>query len=816
VIARKWVISVAGSRIIPVIFLLHFFVFPGAAQDDWNLVPQMVVGDSNGLDTGKKVIITGKITQKQNGDIIAGASISADLFKHFDYSDQFGRYLLEMPPGRYRITVRNVGMKPMYLRLLALSDGLLNIEMEEGFIELDEVIISSRPIDSNVKQSLTGLTKLNVEEVKTLPTLMGEIDIVKTLQLMPGVSSVGEGSSGFNVRGGRTDQNLILLNDVPMFNTAHALGFVSAFNQDVIRDFSLYKGSVPAQLGGRASSVLEITTRRGNTEDWTYQGGVGPVSTRFMAEGPVVKSQTSLLLSGRISYADWFLRRISDPDVKNSSAFFFDGLATLSQRLSERSTADLTYYASRDDFAFSDQFEYSWSNQIINARWQGLTDRKASPSVSASYGRYRSKLIDPSPPDASSLTITLNYLKLKGSVNYVPDEKHTVIGGFETTAYLPDPEKRAPLNRESAIKTKQVDRNHGVELALFVNDDFKISENVSLSAGLRFTRYSHIGPDTVFHYMPDAPPSLSAITDTTYHTDRSAIKTFNGLEPRISLRINVVADQSIKLSYNRMRQYIHQISNTTAPTPVDLWQVSNEYFPPQIADNYSIGYFVNFNDNAWETSAEVFYKDLANLIEYKDFPELYLNHHPETELRPAQGKAFGGELYVRKIKGKWTGWLSYTYSDTRIRVKSSDPSESVNNGEWYPSNYNKPHTVNVVINRALRKQSAISLIISYNSGRPLTAIEDSYIVDDVVVPVYSDRNKYKIPDYLRVDFSFTIGDIVRKLDDSLVFSVYNLLGRDNAYSVFYKRPRANFLIPQAYRLSVLGAAMPSLTYNFKF
>ena len=816
VIARKWVISVAGSRIVPVILLLHFFVIPGAAQDDWNLVPQMVVGDSNGLDTGKKVIITGKITQKQNGDIIAGASISADLFKHFDYSDQFGRYLLEMRPGHYRITVRNVGMKPMYLRLLALSDGLLNIEMEEGFIELDEVIISSRPIDSNVKQSLTGLTKLNVEEVKTLPTLMGEIDIVKTLQLMPGVSSVGEGSSGFNVRGGRTDQNLILLNDVPLFNTAHALGFVSAFNQDVIRDFSLYKGSVPAQLGGRASSVLEITTRRGNTEEWTFQGGVGPVSTRFMAEGPVAKSQTSLLLSGRISYADWFLRRISDPDVKNSSAFFFDGLATLSQRLSEHSTADLTYYASRDDFAFSDQFEYSWSNQIINARWQGLTDRKASPSVSASYGRYRSKLIDPSPPDASSLTITLNYLKLKGSVNYVPDEKHTVIGGLETTAYLPEPEKRIPIGTDSGIKSKQVDRNQGVEVAFFVNDDFRISDNISVSAGLRFTHYSHIGPDTVFHYSPDAPRSLSTLTDTTYYTNRSTIKAFNGVEPRLSLRINLAADQSIKLSYNRMRQYIHQVSNTTAPTPVDLWQVSNAYFPPQIADNYSVGYFVNLDKNAWETSAELFYKDLENLIEYRDFPELYLNNHPETELRPAQGRAYGAELYIRRIKGRWTGWLSYTYSETRVKVASSDPSESVNDGEWYPSNYNKPHTVNIVINRALRRSSAISLILSYNTGRPLTAIEDSYIVDDVVVPVYSDRNKYRIPDYLRVDFSFTIGDIVRKLDDSLVFSVYNLLGRDNAYSVFYQRPRSSFFIPQAYKLSILGSPMPSLTYNFKF
>lgn len=646
--------------------------------------------------------------------------------------------------------------------------------------------------------------------------MMGEVDIIKTLQLMPGVTSVGEGSSGFNVRGGRTDQNLILLNDVPLFNTSHALGFVSGFNQDVIRDFSLYKGSVPAQLGGRASSVLEVNTRTGNMEEWDFLGGISPVSSRLMAEGPLVKGKTSLLAAGRISHADWFLKKVSNPDVRNSAAFFYDAFASVSHRFSENSSAELIYYSSQDDFSFAKQFEYSWDNQVINARWQGLANRKASPSVSLSYGQYRTTLIDPAPPEASELTMTMRYFKFRTSVNYFQDDRHNAVAGIETTGYIPRPEMQKPYGDDSGVARKQIDRNQGIEGSIFINDDFKISENLSISAGLRYSHYAHIGPDTVFSYSDTGPPTLSSIADTTYYTNRNPIQTFGGFEPRLSLRINITRDQSIKLSYTRMRQYIHQISNTTAPTPVDLWQVSNEYFPPQIADNYAVGYFANLKDNTWETSAEVFYKDMENLIEYKDFPDLYMNNHLETELRPAIGRAYGGEVYIRKIRGKWTGWISYTYSQTEVKVDATLPSEAVNNGEWYPSSYNKPHNLNVVINRALRKKSAVSLIVSYNSGRPLTAIEDSYIVDGVVVPVYSDRNKYNIPDYMRVDFSFTIGDIIRKIDDELVFSVYNLLGRDNAYSVFYKRPRSNYFIPLAYKLAVLGAPMPSLTYNFKF
>jgi len=786
------------------------------AQNEWDGLPWTVIGDSTQVSENPNISVTGKITVKGSNEPVARVTVSADLFKYFDYSDQFGNYYLELPKGKYKILIRHVGMKPLYYRLKVFSNGVFNIEMEEGSAILDEVIISSRPIDSNIKESLSGLTKLNIQEVKTLPTLMGEVDILKSLQLMPGVSSVGEGSSGFNVRGGRTDQNLVLLNDVPIFNTSHALGFISAFNQDVVNDFSLYKGNVPANFGGRASSVLEVTTRRGDFDKWKYQGGVGPISSRFSAEGPIKTDKTSLLMAGRASYSNWLLKIVDDPNVSKSKLTFYDAFAALSHRFSENSSADITYYTSKDFFQFSNQFGYTWDNSIVNAKWRSLSNRKASPVSSLSYGHFKNTLFDPSGIEASQLTNTLNYFQFKETVNYTPNEDHNMVAGIETIAYFPKPEVQVGYQGNPSIPSKQVDKNSGVEFSVFGNDDFTISENLSLSIGIRYSHYTHVGPDSVFSYAPNQPKSTSSITDTSYYKKFEPIKNFSGLEPRFSIRLNIASNQSLKASYNRMRQYIHQISNTTTPTPVDLWQVSNEYLPPQIADNFSFGYFLNHIDNVWETSAEVFYKNMKNLVEYKNFPQLFLNTHIETELLSGRGRAYGAELYVRKLKGKWTGWASYTYSQTEIQVASPFISESINDGAWYPSNYNKPHTLNIVTNRRTRNSGAFSFIFSYNTGRPFTAIESSYIVDGTVVPVYSERNKYNIPNYVRLDFSFTIGNIFNKIDDSLVFSEYNVFGRDNAYSIFYQRPANNYFIPKAYKLSVLGSALPSLTYNFKF
>lgn len=800
------------------LFFLLLIVLTGRlsqAQVPWETLPETTVGDEEEEVPRVNVIVTGTVTSATTNEGISGASVSIDGFKYFDYTDSRGKYVLELPAGRYKLSVRHVGLLPRYYNLHVYSTGVLDVKMQEGVVSLDEVIISDRPLDANVKGNIAGISKLSIQEIKTLPTFMGELDIIKSIQTLPGVTSVGEGSSGFNVRGGRTDQNLILFDGAPLFNSSHALGFVSGFNQDVINNFTLYKGNVPAQFGGRASSVLQVSSRQGDFERWKYKGGVGMVSSRFSAEGPLKRGTTSLLASGRVSYADWILNTVKNPDVKNSSLFFYDANLALTHRFSAKKQLRVTGYSSRDFFRFSQQFAYEWENYLASVELTSRTDEDLSPVFSASFGSYKSTLIDPAGLDASQLNNRLDYFVVKETLNYIMNDKHTLTGGAEATAYLPRPEVYQGYNN-NPVASKSVDRNKGVEAGLFLNDEYELSDRIGLSAGLRYSFYGQLGGGTVYDYESGVPRSTASITDTTTYPAGQFIKTYGGLEPRVSARFSVSKTKSFKLGYNRMRQYIHQISNTTAPTPVDLWQVSSSYLPPQITDNYSLGYFANFKDNMWETSIEGFYKQMDNLVEYRDFPRLYLNPHIETELLTGIGRAYGAELYVRKLKGFWTGWISYTYSRTEVKVASDFESTSINGGRWFPSNYNKPHTFNFVVNkRGSHRNDAFSMIIAYNTGRPFTALETSYMSGTTSVPVYSARNAYKIPNYLRVDVSLTIGDVVKKIDDSLVFSIYNLFGRENAYSVFYKRS-PEYFVPKAYKLSVLGAAMPSITYNFSF
>lgn len=801
---------------IVILFSLTFLTSISAQQDPWLDKQWITIGsDSTRLTTGN-VIVTGQVKVKGSGEAISGASISADGFKYFNYSDTKGKYILELPPGKYKITVRHIGMKAGFYRWIVVSGGVLNVELEEGITDLEELVVTARPIDSNIKQSLAGVATLGINEIKTLPVLMGEVDIVKSLQLMPGVSSIGEAAQGFNVRGGRPDQNLTLFNDAPIFNTSHALGFVSTFNQDIVRDFSLYKGSVPAQFGGRASSILEINANRGNFEKWNFQGGVGPISSRVTIDGPIKKSKTSILLSGRAAYPNWILRRVSDPNVNSSSASFYDVYLSLSHRFNSNSSIESNFYQSNDGFLFSNQFGYDWKSSLAQIRWTGFADRKASPNIGVTYGEFKTNLIDPVGQTASQLTNVLRYVQVKPVINYIPNEKHSFSVGFETMIYLPKDEVSKAYGNISSIIPKRINKESGLENSIFANHDFEISERISLTTGLRFSSYVQLGPDSVFQYMDGVPKSTASITDTAYYKNLKKIASYNGLEPRVALRFSTFKNQSLKISYNRMRQYIHQISNTASPTPVDLWQVSTSHLPPQVADNFSAGYFWNLKNNTWETSIEVYYKNLKSLIEYKDFPELYVNNHLETELLTGNGQASGIEFLIRKIKGSLTGWISYTYSQTRIKVNSIESSEAINNGDWFAANYNKPHLFNFVLNKRMYNKSAFSATLSYASGRPFTAIESSYIADGVVVPVYSLRNQYTIPAYIRLDLSLTIGNVVRKLDDSLSISIYNLFGRDNAYSVFYQRPSSQFFIPKPFQLSILGAALPSLTYNLKF
>ena len=776
----------------------------------------LIIGDSTeNRDPFKKIILTGTVVQFSDKKPMSGAALFVDGLKYGNSSDNNGKYFITLLPGKYRLSVRHLGMIPIQKKLAIYSNGVLNFDMVEKSEALEEIVVRAKKEDENTKEPLTGVTKLNITEIKRLPAFMGEVDVIKSLQLLPGINTVGEGSSGFNVRGGRIDQNLVLMDGGQLFNTSHALGLLSNFNPDVVEDFTLYKGNVPAQFGGRASAVLDVRTRSGNFEKFKGKAGVGLLSSRIAVEGPIIKDKTSIIVGTRFSYSDWILKNVGNIDVRQSAASFYDINGNITHKFSDKNSISLSYYRGNDYFRYSREFGYEYTSQLLNFRWKSLLSDRWSSTLTAVGGDYQSKLYDFNIITARSLTNGIAYYQLKQNFLYTLDEKHAFNIGGDVNVYIGKPEISNPYGAFSSTTSKRVEKDRGREIGFYANEEFNISPVVSLAAGLRYSFFQNVGPDTVFSYTPGEVRSVATLADTTHYNPGEVIKTYAGFEPRISARVSLSKDQSIKISYNRMRQYIHLISNGTAPTPVDIWQVSNPHIGPQVADNYSIGFFQNVKENMYEISSEIFYKTNTNLVEYKDFAQLLLNNHLETELLQGKGKAYGVELFAKKNTGGWTGWISYTYLRSFIKVDGIHAEERVNLGNWYPTNYDKPHTLNITANHKLGKNARFATNFTYSSGRPTSALVSNYQAGSVAIPVYSERNQYRIPDYWRLDVSITINDVFKKIDDNLTFSVYNLLGRRNAYSIYYQQPTGSF-IPEGYRLSILGSALPSITYNVSF
>lgn len=797
------------TSLLLIIFATLFFTL--SAQDE----DVITFGKFFAKKAGGEAILRGKVTDPETGEPLEGARIIIPEIDLYTRANAQGEYALFMGHGEYTVEVSYLGRTTKRQKILIYDDGVLDFGLGAQAYSLREVIIESTMDDHNVETSSAGVNELKITEIRALPTFLGEVDVVKTLLLLPGVSTVGEGASGFNVRGGNIDQNLIQLNGATLFNPSHVLGFFSAFNSDVVDKFTLYKGSVPAQFGGRASSVLDIFAKNGDFNKFKFKGGLGLVSSRFVAEGPIVKEKTSFLLGGRLSYSDWLLKLVKQPDIRNSSASFYDANAIITHRFNFNHQLIFSFYSSNDLFRYSQDFGYEYGTQLGTLQWKGILGEKFSTTSFVSIGDYNSRSFIPTGVDAFSLNNGIRYYQLKQNFLFVPS-KHMINFGVEGNLHSMKPDKLEPYGDRSTVSPDQVDKDRSRDIALYFNDEYEISNRFSVNLGLRYSFYQQIGAEQQFLY--EGARTNFNIVDTLFFDKGKVVQNYGGLEPRISLRLKPLANGSIKLAYNRIRQYIHLISNSTAPTPVDIWQVSTPYIPPQIADNISLGYYHNFNNNVWETSFEVYYKDIQNIIDYKDFPILLLNNHIETDLISGKGMAYGGELYIRRKVGLITGWLSYTYSRSKIKLDSEIPAAAVNNGEWYPTSYDQPHSLTLVLKRQWGKKSFFSFNFTYRSGRPISGLVTNYIQNHSPLPHFSERNRYRIPDYYRVDISLFIGlkkDPTKKLDNSIAISFYNLLGRRNAFSVFYKRPDG-VLVPRAFQLSVLGSVFPSITYNFSF
>jgi len=762
-----------------------------------------------------RATVSGIIRDINSGEPIIGATISTPSGSGV-VSDQLGNYSIILPKGKNELKIQSVGMKKTARQLMLYSDGKLNVELEETITSLKEVVIESDR-DVNVTGLQMGVQKLDIKTMKAMPSVLGETDIMKVILTLPGVQTVGEGTIGMNVRGGATNQNLILFNNATVYNPSHLFGFFSTFNPDVLKSVELYKSGITADYGGRLSSVLDVTSREGNLKKFSATGGISPVTGRLVLEGPIIKERTSFLLGARSTYSDWILHQLNSYALQNSQASFYDLNANLSHKINDRNQLFLSAYASRDHFKLNSDTAYSYSDRNASIRWKHNFNSKLYGVFTGGYSNYTySVSSDKNPVEAFNLDFNIKQLSAKADFTYFLNSKHTLNAGANIVQYRLAPGNEQPLGAQSKVVPNVLQNEQGVESSIFAGDNIEVNPHFSVYLGLRYSLYQYKGPKDVNVYAPGIPRDTSTIQQTIHYGSGSTIASYSGPEPRISMRYSVSKNSSVKLSYNRMRQYIQTLSNTTAIAPTDIWKLSDTYVKPQIGDQISVGYYKNLEGGLIEMSVEAYYKTTKNTIDYRGGATLVLNHNIETDIVSGNGKAYGAEFMIKKSEGKLNGWISYTYSRSFLRSTGDYPSEAINKGAYYPSNYDKPHAFNFISNYKINRRFNFSLNVIYSTGRPITLPLQKYEVGGTPRLYYSDRNQERIPDYFRTDISINVegNHKIKKLaHSSWTFAVYNLTSRKNAYSVYYTSENG---VIKGYKLSIFAQAIPTITYNFRF
>lgn len=770
---------------------------------------------TNPIRPGRSTI-AGHVRNVASGEPVVGAAVYIENPRLGTVSDQFGYYSITLPRGRHDLKLRSIGMKDTRRRIVLYGDGKFDVDMEDDVIALKEVVIEAEK-DVNIAGLQMGQERVDIKSIKQVPTALGEADLLRVIQTLPGVKTVGESSTGLNVRGGATDQNLILYNDATIYNSSHLFGFFSAFNPDLIKSAELYKSAIPSRFGGRLSSVLDVQTRDGNKKKFIGSGGIGLLTGRLTFEGPLIKDKTSFIAGVRSTYSDWLLGQLQDANFKKSQAQFYDLNLHVTHDVNEKNTIYLTGYLSRDKFKLGSDTSYRYQNQVATLKWKHIFSNKLYSVYTGSYSGYTySVSSEKNPVNAYNLDFGIHQTQLKADFNYYPTNQHAVDFGVSTTHYKLFPGNFQPNGGESLITPDVVSAEQGLENALYIGDRFDINQRLSVSGGLRYSIYSYLGPHSVFQYAPGQPKTVANMTDTIAYGRNKFINTYHGPEYRFSLRYALSSSASVKASFNRTRQYIQMLSNTTVISPTDIWKLSDPNIGPQIGDQYALGFYKNNRSNTIEMSVEAYYKTMTNLLDYRNGASLILNHHIETDVVNAQGMAYGVEFLLKKMTGKLNGWLSYTYARTLLRTNGQTGSDVINKGEYYPSSYDKPHDVTMIGNYKINRRFSLSLNFTYSTGRPITLPIAKYTVDNALRLLYSERNQYRIPDYYRLDFAMNIegNHKVKKLaHSSWTIAVYNLTGRRNAYSVYFKSENGGI---NGYKLSIFGQPIPSVTYNFRF
>lgn len=785
----------------------------------------LVIGDPLNEGRYHSAQITGKVLDGKDTEPLAGAVVFHPQTGIGTTTGPNGTYELDLPTGDYTLQVSFMGYEVLNQKIKLIENGIANFELFEESHNLDEVTIMGD--DTKASKAQMSMVKVNSRIMKELPVLMGEADVIKSVIMMPGVQSVGEMSSGYNVRGGNNDQNLILLDGAPVFNTSHLFGFFSMINPDAVKDVTLFKGGIPASYGERISSIMDVQMKEGNTEFLKFYGGIGLINSRFTLEGPFVrKKKSTFLIGGRSTYSDWLMKQSKNAQFMNSVAHFYDINGTLNLALGENNNLKLMGYVSNDVFNLNSNSLYTYGNVLGSANWKMNFSKHTISNLSLAYSKYNFNLDqeDPSLPEDDYRLITgLEYGSLKYILSYLPNDKHRINSGFQAIGYKILPGEIVSVTEPSNVRHEKVANEQSIELGIFADDDIELSASTALSVGLRYARFMSMGPTTVLEYDPTQTINSGSVIDSTVFSAWETAKMYHGIEPRLALKFDLRSGGSLRMSYQRIHQYMNQISNTAVMSPADFWKSSDAHLLPLISDQFAVGLFKTPKKGLYETSAEVYFKKLQNLPEYKNGAILVMNHHVEADIINANGYAYGLELYAKKNLGRLNGWISYTYSRTMRKTDNPFPEEIVNAKKYYPSVYDKPHDLSTVMNYKISRRWRFSGNFVLSSGRPITLPEQKYDFGGKQVVYFSDRNKYRMPPYHRIDVSITMDENLRRKrmwKGSWTLSVYNLYGRKNPYSVFYRKDpsiqhadRSQYAI---YKLSVIGVPVPSITYNFKF
>ncbi len=775
----------------------------------------ITLGDQRNAIAGATRIVRGRVIENETGEPVVGATIYVEETKRGAITDLDGYFNLALKTGNYHLKVNYVSMVEQKINLNAYSDGNLNITLQKELVSLKEVKIMANRF-SNVKGMQMGYEHLTAKTMKQVPVVMGEKDLLKIAQMLPGVQSSGEGSAGLIVRGGTADQNLFYINKLPVYNTSHLFGFFTAFSPDVVNDFSLYKSNLPAKYGGRISSVFDITTRQGSKKKIFAQGGISPVTGHVSFEAPIVKDKSSVVVSYRTTYSDWILKRVNDEDIRNSSASFYDLTVNYNSKINDNNIIKIFGYNSSDAFSLSTTNDYDYANLGGTVNLKHFYSTRLSSDMTAVYSRYNfGNTNKANPSEAYRHEYVLQHNELKLDFLYLSSKNHRLSFGGGSILYQLNRGEVDPWGQESVRTPVDLGTEKGLESSLYVSDEFSLSSHLNITAGLRMSHYGYLGPQTINEYIPGSPLDVNNIRGELEFGNNEVIKSYFSVEPRIALNYALTAQSSIKLAYNRAAQNIFMLSNTTAISPTDQWKLADYYLTPPISNQLSLGYYFNVPERGLEASAEVYGKQTRNVVEYKDGVS-FVSDQP-TEMLLLQGKqdAYGLELMARKKTGKFTGWISYTYSRSFVLVDSPIATEQINYGNVYPSNYDIPHSINLVSNYQTNRRLSFSTNMVYSTGRPITYPVAAYESGGKEFIAYSERNQYRIPDYFRMDFSINLeGNLNRKkfIHSYWMLNVYNLTGRKNAYSVYFESNNGHY---QGYKLSIFGQPIVTLSWNFK-